>query len=335
MTQLWKSGSDGGIERLRNDMNSLGRDGIPFVWGISFDLDRYFLLDDPMDRTGVMWHVNGTGNCKDDPGHYSGDVSMSVRDRYDEGAYREMFHVVRKGLLRGDSFLTNLTVATPVECSCSLKEIFLKSRAPYRLLIGDEFVCFSPETFVKISGRRISTFPMKGTSPCTSDPDGRILLADYKELCEHQTIVDLMRNDLNIVADEVSVVRFRYLEQIHTVSGRINQTSSEISGILHLGSERNFGDILLPLLPAGSISGAPKEATVKIIHEAETVPRGWYTGVFGYFDGAVMDSAVMIRCIQRDPSGTLRFHSGGGVTVNSDPLAEYLEISDKIYLTRK
>ncbi|MDE6243811.1 MAG: chorismate-binding protein, partial [Muribaculaceae bacterium] len=63
-------------------------------------------------------------------------------------------------------------------------------------------------------------------------------------------------------------------------------------------------------------------------------PRGWYTGVFGYFDGRVMRSAVMIRCIQRSPDERLFFHSGGGVTVNSDCREEYEELLTKVYLTK-
>ena len=95
-----------------------------------------------------------------------------------------------------------------------------------------------------------------------------------------------------------------------------------------------MGDIILPLLPAGSISGAPKPATVDLISKSEIAPRGWYTGVFGYFDGIEMQSAVMIRCLQRGDDGKLYFHSGGGVTVNSDCQEEYDELLTKVYLTK-
>lgn len=142
-----------------------------------------------------------------------------------------------------------------------------------------------------------------------------------------------MRNDLNRVAGEVEVKRFRYFEEIVTHSGSILQTSSEISGRLPARLVGRYGDILLPLLPAGSITGAPKPATVSLIDSAETSPRGWYTGVFGHFDGRRMVSAVMIRCLQRDTDGRLYFHSGGGITVNSDCTEEYSELLTKIYLS--
>lgn len=100
------------------------------------------------------------------------------------------------------------------------------------------------------------------------------------------------------------------------------------------GKEYDFGDIILPMLPAGSITGAPKEATVSLIGCAEDSPRGWYTGVFGYFDGEEMESAVMIRCIQRGDDRRLYFHSGGGITVNSNCEEEYEELIAKVYLTR-
>ena len=116
--------------------------------------------------------------------------------------------------------------------------------------------------------------------------------------------------------------------------GPILQTSSEICGSLTEGKERRFGDIIFPLLPAGSITGAPKRATVELIARSERCPRGWYTGVFGYFDGHAFRSAVMIRCLQRSADGRLYYHSGGGVTINSRCHDEYREVLEKVYLTK-
>jgi para-aminobenzoate synthetase component 1 len=91
------------------------------------------------------------------------------------------------------------------------------------------------------------------------------------------------------------------------------------------------GDILFRLLPAGSICGAPKAATLKLIADAEQSPRGWYTGVWGYYDGRSISTAVMIRCLARR-DGRTYFHSGGGITVNSLAEDEYNEVLQKIYL---
>lgn len=318
---------------LRNEMNRLGASSHPFLWAASYDLEKCLVIPDSDSCDGILWHIGRQGNHN---GLFPSEAVPELKVKYavSREQYAGMFSTVMAGLRRGDSFLANLTCATEVESNVSLRDIFLRSSAPFRLLIDDDFVCFSPEPFVRIEGRRISTFPMKGTADA-SLPDAELrLLSDYKETCEHHTIVDLMRNDINSVATDVSVDDFRYVEKIATSRGEILQTSSAISGTIPEKSERMFGDLILPLLPAGSITGAPKQATVRLIRKAEPVERGWYTGVFGYFDGKTMQTAVMIRCLQRDAKGNLFFHSGGGVTVNSNPDEEYNEMIEKVYLTR-
>ena len=318
-------------ERLRELMNSYGVSRRPFVWGIDYGSTRAFFLDRPYEAGQILWQTGLDGNCsgmRPDTVPVLTDVVPPTADEY-----AAMFARVRSGLMRGDSFLANLTARTRVECDSSLRDIFLASRAPFRLLLGEEFVCFSPEPFVTIDHDLISTYPMKGTIDASVHNAAEMLLGNHKEMCEHYTIVDLMRNDLNRVACDVEVKRFRYIEEIVTRSGSILQTSSEISGRLPDRLVGRYGDILLPLLPAGSITGAPKPATVSLIYSAETSPRGWYTGVFGHFDGHRMVSAVMIRCLQRDSDGRLYFHSGGGITVNSDCAEEYSELLAKIYLS--
>ena len=141
-----------------------------------------------------------------------------------------------------------------------------------------------------------------------------------------------MRNDLNRVATEVEVARFKYLTSLHTSRGDLLQMSSEIQGRIQPKYLGALGDLLLELLPAGSISGAPKEKTVELIRQAEDSPRGFYTGVCGYYDGSELDSAVLIRYIELDQSGQLYYRSGGGVTINSQPKDEYEECIQKIYI---
>ncbi|MDE6451196.1 MAG: chorismate-binding protein, partial [Odoribacter sp.] len=160
----------------------------------------------------------------------------------------------------------------------------------------------------------------------------QLLMDSYKEKCAHDTIVDLIRNDLNQIATQVKVQRFRYIEKIQTINGEILQTSSEIRGTLPQNWNKQLGDLIFRLLPAGSISGAPKAATVRLIQAAEQTPRGYYTGVFGYFDGQNLDSGVMIRYIEK-ANGTYFFRSGGGITVNSCMTEEYQEMLEKIYLS--
>ena len=107
--------------------------------------------------------------------------------------------------------------------------------------------------------------------------------------------------------------------------------SSEIEGILPEGYLDSLGNLVIDLLPAGSVSGAPKEATLGIIGDAEKEPRGFYTGVAGYFDGESLDSFVLIRFIEQH-GGHFFFRSGGGITANSDCRKEYEEAIHKVYL---
>ena len=237
-----------------------------------------------------------------------------------------MFH-----LNQGNSYLVNLTFPTPVKTVFSLEEIFRYSRAPYKLLVPGRFVVFSPEPFVRIRNNTISSFPMKGTIDASVPDAVARVLADAKETAEHNTIVDLIRNDLSRVADQVEVARYRYIERVKGQNRELLQVSSEIRGRMTPDWRSRIGSMLDELLPAGSVSGAPKLRTLEIIREAEPEPRGYFTGVFGVFDGTSLYSSVMIRFIELTPSG-MRYRSGGGITHLSDPEDEYREMVQKVYL---
>ena len=124
---------------------------------------------------------------------------------------------------------------------------------------------------------------------------------------------------------------YRYIDELQTNRGTILQTSSEIQGILPDNYLENLGNIIFRLLPAGSITGAPKTKTMQIISEAETYERGFYTGVMGYFDGNNLDSAVMIRFVEQE-GDRMYFKSGGGITCRSEAQSEYHEMKQKIYV---
>jgi para-aminobenzoate synthetase component 1 len=150
-------------------------------------------------------------------------------------------------------------------------------------------------------------------------------------MAEHFTIVDLIRNDLSQVANEVKVERFRYLDEIKTAGKNLLQVSSSIRGRLPVNYRSRLGEILFQLLPAGSVSGAPKKKTLEIIREAEKQNRGFYTGVAFYDDGQNLDSCVLIRFIEKLNQG-LVYRSGGGITTKSKARLEYQEMIDKIYV---
>ena len=240
--------------------------------------------------------------------------------------YSKKFDVVMDHLLYGDSFLTNLTIKTKIELNVSLRDLFFSCNARYKILTNN-FLCFSPETFIKIKDGFISTYPMKGTIDA-SIPNAEVkILSDQKEMAEHVTIVDLLRNDLSMIADDIRVTRFRYIEKVENLL----QVSSEIRGRLLPSFNEDPAGAILSLLPAGSISGAPKNKTLEIIRKAEGEERGYYTGICGYFDGHALDSGVMIRFIEEANDG-LYYRSGGGITTQSDVSLEYQEALDKIYV---
>jgi para-aminobenzoate synthetase component 1 len=232
---------------------------------------------------------------------------------------------------KGNTFLMNLTVSTPIESNLNLLEFFLLANARYKLYYDDQFAVFSPESFVSIEDGVIKTFPMKGT--IKADIPGALenILNNPKEAAEHATIVDLLRNDLSIMAHNVQVKRFRYADLINTNFGPIYQISSEIQGTLPADYEDNLGEIIFSLLPAGSVTGAPKTKTISIIKEIELEPRQFYTGIFGVWDTKRLVSAVMIRFI-RNQNKNLFYHSGGGITFQSNCEQEYQELIDKIYV---
>ncbi|MFZ4545048.1 MAG: aminodeoxychorismate synthase component I [Saprospiraceae bacterium] len=314
-------------------MNTLCAEGKPFLFVIDFELvDIQVIPLYSPEHSGILFDVEGLRNY-DQPIQISGAEFLLNKNPLSKREYGRGFEIVQKGLHRGDSFLVNLTYPTPIDTNLSLKEIFYRSKAKYKLLYKDKFVCFSPEIFVKINeSGQISSYPMKGTIDAGIENAERQILENKKEKAEHNTIVDLIRNDLSKVAREVSVKRYRYIDKLLTHGKTLLQVSSEISGQLTPDWRDKLGDILFELLPAGSITGAPKNATLKIIDAAEKDKRGFYTGIFGVFDGYTLDSSVMIRFIEQDENGNKTFRSGGGITVFSDVDSEYQELIDKVYL---
>lgn len=310
-------------------MDSAGAEGRPFLFGFDFELTRGFFIPEPMRQREVLFDIRGVSNT-------SGDAAATPytfkRQPEPEAVYARRFEIVRAGLLRGDSFLANLTVRTPILTDLAPEAICRRARALYKMYYPGAFVCFSPERFVRIDADgTIDAHPMKGTIDARLPNAEARILSDPKETAEHNTIVDLIRNDLSIIADGVRVRRFRYIDRLETSAGPILQVSSEIVGRLGDDWRRHVGSLIARLLPAGSVSGAPKDATVRLIRRAEQAPRGFYTGVFGLFDGRALDSAVFIRFIDltTDP---FTYQSGGGITARSRMRDEYEEVVQKVYL---
>lgn len=325
-----KKGMDNNSGNFSEKMNYWGRVGRPFLFLLDFALQQPVIVPlDEINPEEVLYDIHGTRNFEEQPADNS-PVSFTVipvsRERY----YRA-FSLVQQYIRRGDTFLLNLTLPSRIECSLSLKQLFFRSKAKYKIYYKDRFICFSPEIFVQTDGAVIRSFPMKGTLDARVQNAREKLLLNKKELAEHFTIVDLVRNDLSMVAKKVEVSRFRYIDHIKTNKNEILQMSSEIRGRLRPEYLHVPGDMLLKMLPAGSVSGAPKKKTLEIICEAEGYDRGFYTGVMGIFDGKDIDSGVMIRFIENTSDGMV-YKSGGGITAQSNCEEEYNELIEKIYV---
>ena len=316
-------------------MDQLAAEGIPFLFILDFDLSNPMIvrLEDLPDANtdsnypGIRYSF---GHDSVIAPSQTSKVSFSKFPVSFE-KYKRGFDQVMQELKAGNSYLLNLCYSTKMEGIPSLDQIFEITRAPYKLYVPGQFVVFSPEQFVSITDGIIRTFPMKGTIDASIPDAESTLLADIKEKEEHATVVDLLRNDLSIVANKVTVNRYRFISTIKTQFKTLLQCSSEISGILNDQFLGKPGSIMHALLPAGSVTGAPKKKTVELITAIEPDPRGYYTGVFGVFDGKNLDSAVMIRMIEHRSDGYY-YRSGGGITYRSVAEQEYQEMLDKVYV---
>ena len=350
-------------QEIIDKINRLASQDEPFLFIINYQGDKAFIrqLSD-INPEECLFDFEGRGNSSDEMKNNSekiAEISWQIAPPLYED-YERSFGIVKSNIMAGNSFLTNLTCKVPVSCNLSLEEIFHRAKGKYKLLLRrnenlNPFVCFSPETFVRIKGGRIYSYPMKGTLDASLPDAEKLLMEDRKEAAEHATIVDLIRNDLSRVAENVRVDKYRYIDVLHTNKGDILQTSSEISGRLPEDYRHHIGEILAAQLPAGSITGAPKPKTMQIIQEAEGYDRGFYTGIMGIYDQGELNSAVMIRFVEEESlpidfdadgrknnkasegkkdeaSRKLFFKAGGGITSKSDCQREYEEVIQKIYL---
>lgn len=367
-------------QEIIDKINRLASQKEPFLFVINYQGDKAFIrqLSD-INSEECLFDFEGRGNWRENHSKEMGDSKRIYEEtsreipkeisekKFFKGTpldspiswqitpplyndYERNFNIVKSNIMAGNSYLTNLTNRVPVSCNLSLEEIFHRAKGKYKLLLRRKrtltpFVCFSPETFVRIKGGRIYSYPMKGTLDASLPNAEKQLMEDRKEAAEHATIVDLIRNDLSRVAENVRVDKYRYIDVLHTNKGDLLQTSSEISGRLPEDYQEHLGEILDAQLPAGSITGAPKDKTMQIIHEAEGYDRGFYTGIMGIYDQGELNSAVMIRFVEEEasPSKTekgknpevsreLYFKAGGGITSKSDCRKEYEEVIQKIYL---
>ena len=311
---------------LREQINTLGENGTPFLFCIDYKAKNGFAY--PLDKIPHEISYSFGKNIQ----HTIYKVpAITDKNPITKEIYKQKIEAVKNRIKNGDIYMANLTAITDIELNCELEEIFSASKAPYRLLVKDKFVVSSPEAFINIKNGKIYTYPMKGTAVYKGKQSIDDILKDGKELSEHTMTVDLLRNDLSIIADRVTVKKFRYPIIAKAGNKELIQIVSEIVGDLRDGYKKKLGDILFSLLPAGSITGTPKKKCLEVLEQIEGFERGYFCGVFGIFDGEELQSAVSIRFIEKTENGYI-YKSGGGITLDSDWEREYDEMVEKVYI---
>ncbi|MDX1568808.1 MAG: aminodeoxychorismate synthase component I, partial [Longimicrobiales bacterium] len=264
------------------------------------------------------------------------DLDLSPQD------FAERVAEIRRAIEAGETYQVNFTArmrARPLEAAegMALYEHLRRTQGEgyHALLETDDqvIVSASPELFFQLRGREVTVRPMKGTRPRgrwleEDEALARELRSSEKEQAENRMIVDLLRNDLGRVAKvgSVRVPRVFDVERYRTVL----QMTSTVTGTLPRGA--GFVDVLRALFPSGSVTGAPKIQTMKLIAELESSPRDVYCGAIGYVEGgsghALFNVPIRTLRIDRD-SGAAVYGTGSGITWGSTAEEEYEEIRAK------
>lgn len=234
--------------------------------------------------------------------------------------YQKNVELIKEKIAAGDIYQVNLCRVLSTKSSQSLQglanRLQIDNPAPYASYLklpGLEIASASPELFLERKGEVIKSTPIKGTSKV--DDFGE------KDRAENVMIVDLMRNDFGRICEPGSVDVSQLLRSEehpglrHLVSDVVGELRKDIS----------WPEIFEALLPAGSISGAPKSSALSVIAENEEIKRGPYCGVLGWVEGDRAELSVAIRIFWQENDGLLKFGTGAGITYGSDPISEWEE----------
>jgi anthranilate synthase component 1 len=284
------------------------------------------LSGDPMEVTELL------GGPQPDPAAGARGRPGSTRRLPSRHDYERSVVGAKEHIRAGDAFQIVLsqraerpTSATALELYRSLRRV---NPSPYLFLLeldGLALVGSSPETLVKLDGRRASVNPIAGTT-APGDGDGARLLASEKDRAEHVMLVDLGRNDLSRVCVPGSVHVERFLEPERF--SHVTHLVSEVAG--ELGDGVSPFELLRACFPAGTVSGAPKVRAMQIISELEGYRRGPYAGAVGYaLPDGTLDTCIAIRTIVLH-EGVALLQAGAGIVADSDPHAEHEECLRKL-----
>ena len=264
-------------------------------------------------------------------------LKTAFKPYFSKQQYCEMVEKGKRHIYEGDIFQTVLSNRLEAEFVGSLFDVYRVLRttnpSPYMFYFSSdsiEIAGASPETLVKLTDGRLYTFPLAGTRPRgkTSEEDLRNehdLLNDEKELAEHNMLVDLGRNDLGRIS-EIGSVRVEKYMSVERFS-HVMHIGSTVSG--QIRSDKDAIDAISAVLPAGTLSGAPKIRACEIINKLEQNKRGIYGGAIGYLDfTGNMDTCIAIR-IAYARNGRVFIRSGAGIVADSIPENEHNECINK------
>ena len=318
-------------ENIKQRLNKFGKEKEPFLFILSYDLQKAYI--EKLSSTKIKYRFHDKNRLSNIDKNRVFELKKYPQSFQE---YKNKFDILKQNLDKNIISLANLTSQTRIDLNCTLDEVFENSNALLNLRINtkdENFVCFSPEKFIEIIDNKLFTYPMKGTIKADIIDAKKKLLNSKKEIEEHKTVVELLKNDLELENSFSNIVleEFRYIDKISTKNGDLLQTSSKISASCKDNYIENIGDIFSKILPAGSITGMPKNISKEILDDIEDYDRGFYCGIFAIFDGKNLQSFVLIRFIE-EINGEFFYKSGGGITKNSDAKQEYEELIEKVYL---
>lgn len=327
--------------------------------GNDFDLmlfDKVIAYDHLKQKICIVVNMN-TGRVMENYGSAVSEIERIIRVIYDKQPlprlragskpdfscnvskedYCAMVEKTKQYILDGDIFQAVISRRFESRYTDSLVNAYRVLRttnpSPYMVYMhfdGLEIMSASPETLVRLQRGRLSTFPVAGSRPrgatqAEDDELERELLADEKELSEHNMLVDLARNDLGKIS-KISSVRVSDYMMIHRYSKIMHIASNVESDIRE---DCDALDAIEAILPAGTLSGAPKIRACEIIEELETDPRGVYGGALGYIDfSGNLDTCIAIRMAVKE-DGRVTVQAGSGIVADSIPELEYEESGNK------
>ncbi|MCR5418700.1 MAG: anthranilate synthase component I [Lachnospiraceae bacterium] len=264
-------------------------------------------------------------------------VKGEFKPLFNEEQFCEMVEKAKRHIFEGDIFQIVLSNRLEADFEGSLLNTYRVLRtinpSPYMFYFSGtdvEVAGASPETLVKLERGVLHTFPLAGTRPrgASEEEDKRLekeLLADEKELAEHNMLVDLGRNDLGRISRFNSVEVERYMDILRF--SHVMHIGSTVAGTIR--EDKDALDAIESVLPAGTLSGAPKIRACQIINELEDNKRGIYGGAIGYIDfSGNMDTCIAIRTAYKK-NGKVFVRSGAGIVADSVPAKEYQESINK------